>query len=96
MVQRLSRPATPNEICAGCGCNYDWQGAQIQTTSGQTLASVFKSKSNSQILTQVTFDMTQYAVQKVVLYFNVHQDGGSDPTWMYLDDVALTNTPPQP
>ncbi len=51
---------------------------------------MFKSNSNSQTWTQVTFDMTPYAGQNVVLYFNVHQDGGNDPTWMYLDDVSLT------
>jgi hypothetical protein len=83
------RPSTTEQSCSGSGCQYDWQEAQIQSTSGQTLASVFKSNSNSQTWTQVTFDMTPYAGQNVVLYFNVHQDGGGDPTWMYLDDVSL-------
>ncbi|MBV9379485.1 MAG: DUF4082 domain-containing protein, partial [Streptosporangiaceae bacterium] len=83
-------PATTDGLCSGSGCTYDWQEAQIQSTSGQTLASVFKSNSNSQTWTQVTFDMTPYAGQNVVLWFNVHQDGGGDPTWMYLDDVSLT------
>src|SRR5215468_311026 len=82
-------PSTKDDICSGSGCTFDWQEAQIRTTSGQTLASVFKSNSNSQQWTQVTFDMTPYAGQNVVLWFNVHQDGGGDPTWMYLDDVSL-------
>ena len=82
-------PATTDAPCSGSNCVDDWQEAQIQSTSGQTLASVFKSNSNSQTWTQVTFDMTPYAGQTVVLYFNVHQDGDGTPTWMYLDDVSL-------
>ena len=86
------RPSTSDQICSGSSCQYDWQEAQIQSTSGQTLASVFKSNSNSQSWTQVTFDMTPYAGQNVVLWFNVHNDGTPSPpddTWMYLDDVSL-------
>jgi hypothetical protein len=84
-------PATADDICSGSGCTFDWQEAQIRSTSGTTLASVFKSNSNSQKWTQVTFDMTPYAGQNVVLWFNVHQDQTTPPddTWMYLDDVSL-------
>ena len=62
------------------------------STAGLTLASIFKSNSNSQTWTKVTFDMTPYAGQNVVLWFNVHQDSRAPPddTWMYLDDVTLT------
>ena len=86
------RPTTADDLCSGSNCVYDWQEAQIRSTSGQTLASVFKSNSNSQTWTQVSFDMTPYAGQNVVLWFNVHQDGASPPddTWMYLDDVSLS------
>ncbi len=85
------RPGTADDICSGSSCAFDWQEAQIRNTSGQTLASVFKSNSNSQTWTQASFDMTPYAGQNVVLWFNVHQDGSSPPddTWMYLDDVSL-------
>jgi hypothetical protein len=85
-------PATADDACSGSGCVYDWQEAQIRSTSGATLASVFKSNSNSQRWTQVTFDMTPYAGQNVVLWFNVHQDQSNptDDTWMYLDDVTLS------
>jgi hypothetical protein len=86
------RPSTADDLCSGSGCVYDWQEAQVRTTAGATLASIFKSDSNSQTWTQVNFDMTPYAGQSVVLWFNVHQDGASPPddTWMYLDDVSLT------
>src|SRR5262249_59406767 len=54
-----------------------------------TLASIFKSNSNSSAWTQVNFDMSPFAGQTVVLWFNVHQDSGTDDTWEYLDDVSL-------
>ena len=84
-------PATADSICSGSGCVYDWQEAQIRNTSGTTLASVFRSNSNAQAWTKVTFDTSAYAGQTVVLWFNVHQDGSVPPddTSMYLDDVAL-------
>ena len=86
------RPSTADDACSGASCAFDWQEAQVRSTSGQTLASVFKSNSNSQTWTKVTFDMSQFAGQNVVLWFNVHQDGSADPddTSMYLDDVTLT------
>jgi hypothetical protein len=89
-------PATADSLCSGSGCVYDWQEAQIRSTSGQTLASIFKSCSNSQTWTQGTFNLTPYAGQSVVLWFNVHQDGSSPPddTWMYVDDVSVTNSQP--
>ena len=86
------RPSTADDICTGSGCAFDWQEAQVRNTAGQTLASIFKSNSNSQTWTKVTFDMSPYAGQNVVLWFNVQQDGAANPddTWMYLDDVTLT------
>jgi hypothetical protein len=85
-------PGTKDDICSGSSCTYDWEEAQVQSTAGATLASIFKSNSNSQTWTQVNFDMTPYAGQNVVLYFNVHDDGSvpPDPSLMYLDDVSLT------
>ncbi|MGO4587250.1 fibronectin type III domain-containing protein, partial [Arthrobacter sp. 2RAF6] len=39
--------------------------------------------------------LSAYNGQTIVLWFNVHLDGASpaDDTWMYLDDVALANSP---
>ena len=89
-------PATTDALCSGSGCLYDWQEAQIRTTAGATLASVFKGNSNSRTWTQATFNTSTYAGQTVVLWFNVHEDASSPPddTWMYLDDVALTGSQP--
>ena len=69
---------------------WDWQEAQIRNTSGTTLAQVFKVCSNAHAWTHVTFNLSPYAGQTVQLYFNDHQDGYGDLTYMYLDDVAVT------
>ncbi len=89
-------PSTTDTICSGSGCVFDWQEAQIRSTSGATLAQVFKSDSNSQTWTQATFNLSPYAGQSIQLWFNVHEDGSSPPddTWMYLDDVTATNSQP--
>ena len=89
-------PVTTDAICSGSGCVYDWQEAQIRNTAGVTLASVFKSNSNAQAWTQVTFDTSAFAGQSIVLWFNVHSDGATpaDDTSMYLDDVSLTGCTP--
>jgi hypothetical protein len=91
-------PASADSLCTGNSCVYDWQETQIRNTSGATLAQVFKLCSNSQAWTQVTFDLTPYAGQNIVLWFNVHQDGASPPddSSMYLDDVSVANSQPQP
>ena len=41
-------------------------------------------------LTQVSFNLSAYAGQTVVLWFNDHDDGyAGDPTYFLLDDVAV-------
>ncbi len=88
-------PQSADDICSGTACRYDWQEAQIRTTAGGTLASVFKSNSNAQAWTQVTFNTSAYAGQTIVLWFNAHNDGASNPsddTDMYLDDVSLAGS----
>jgi len=81
------RPASTDSI------NYDWQEAQIQNTSGNTLAQVLKVCQNTQAWTQVTYDLTPYKGQTIRIYFNAHGDGFGDLTSMYVDDVSLTITP---
>ena len=77
--------------------DYDWQEAQIRDSNGNKLAQIFKPASNSQTWTQVTFDLTPYKGQTIQIYFNAHEDGYGDLTYMYLDDVSLTiGGSPQP
>jgi hypothetical protein len=77
-------PATTDTI------TYDWQEAQVQNTSGATLAQILKVCSNAQAWTQVTYDLTSYKGQTIRIYFNDHQDGYGDLTYMYVDDVSVT------
>jgi len=81
-------PATTDTI------TYDWQEAQIRSATGATLASIMKIDTNTQAWTNKTFDLTPYAGQTISLWFNVHGDGYGDLTYMYLDDVSLTNSSP--
>jgi peptidoglycan/xylan/chitin deacetylase (PgdA/CDA1 family) len=87
------QPHTQDETCTGAACRYDWMEAQVRNTSGTTLASLFKLCNDTGTWTQVTADLTAYKGQTITLWFNVHVDGSSpaDNSWMYLDDVALTN-----
>ncbi|MGH9643957.1 MAG: hypothetical protein ACRD3Q_16235 [Terriglobales bacterium] len=77
-------PATTDTI------TYDWQEAQVQNSSGATLAQVMKVCQNTQAWTQVTYDLTSYKGQTIRIYFNDHQDGYGDLTYMYVDDVSVT------
>jgi serine protease len=72
---------------------FDQQQMEIRSTAGATLASVLNVCSNSGTWTHVTFSMSQFASQTVVLWFNAHDDGFAnppDPTWMFLDDVSVS------
>jgi hypothetical protein len=76
---------------------YDQIQMQIRNTSGSTLATVLNVCSNSGAWTSVSFDTSAYAGQTVVLWFNDHDDGyAADPTYYYLDDVAVTTYTPAP
>ncbi|WP_427172692.1 fibronectin type III domain-containing protein [Arthrobacter sp. 92] len=88
------QPHTNDDTCTGTTCQYDWMEAQVRSTTGTTLGSIFKLCSNSGTWTQITADLTAYKGQTITLWFNVHLDGTSpaDDTWMYLDDATLTNT----
>ena len=70
---------------------YDWQEAQVRSSSGALLAEIMKVCSNTQTWTQVTYDLTSYKGQTIQIYFNTHQDGYGDLTYMYLDDVSVTS-----
>jgi hypothetical protein len=69
---------------------FDQIQAQIRNTSNSRLATVLNVCSNSGTWTHVTFSMSQFAGQTVVLWFNDHDDGfQGDPTWFFLDDVSV-------
>ena len=69
---------------------YDWQEMQVRSADGQTLAQVLRVCNNTQAWTQVTYDLTPFKGQTIQLWFNVHEDGYGDRTYMYLDDIIIT------
>jgi len=71
--------------------DHNWQEAQIQDTNGNTLAQVMKASSNAQTWIHQTFDLTPYQGETLRLYFNDHEDGYGNLTYMYLDDVSITD-----
>jgi len=73
--------------------DHNWQEAQVRNSGGNMLSQVFKAASNAQVWTPVTFDLSAYKGQTVQLYFNVHEDGYGNPTYMYLDNVAIVEGP---
>ncbi|WP_427018849.1 fibronectin type III domain-containing protein [Pseudarthrobacter sp. P1] len=86
------QPHSADTGCSGASCSRDWMEGQIRSTTGTTLASLFKLNSNTGAWTQVTANLAAYKGQTITLWFNVHLNGPNptDDTWMYLDDVALT------
>ncbi|MFH5878538.1 fibronectin type III domain-containing protein [Arthrobacter sp. NA-172] len=92
------QPHTADDTCSGTTCQYDWMEAQVRSTSGTTLGSLFKLSNNNGTWTQLSADLSAYKGQTITLWFNVHLDGSSpaDDTWMYLDDVTLTNNQTTP
>jgi hypothetical protein len=76
---------------------YDQIQMQIRSTAGATLATVLNVCSNSGAWTNVSYDTSALAGQTVVLWFNDHDDGyAGDPTYFYLDDVAISASTPAP
>jgi hypothetical protein len=97
IYQTISIPSTANKATltfwywpsTADTIRYDWQEAQVQNSSGTKLAQIMKVDSNSHAWTKKTFDLTPYKGQTIRLYFNVHDDGYGDLTYMYLDDVSV-------
>ncbi len=76
-------------FCADSVAN-DWQEAQIQSSTGTTLAQVMKVCSNTQVWTKVYFNLLPYKGQTIRIYFNDHGNGNNLLTYMFLDDVTVS------
>jgi hypothetical protein len=64
---------------------------QIRSTGGSTLATVLNVCQNLSSWQSVDVDMSTYAGQTVVLFFNNHDSGKSGkPVYFILDDVSLS------
>ena len=68
----------------------DFQFAFIENDSDRKIKQIsFFRPANGQTWINEQIDMTPYAGQSMRIAFGVFQDGGGDPTGMYVDDVAL-------
>ncbi len=70
---------------------HNWQESQLRDSNGNFLTQIFKAASNAQQWTHVSFDLSAFKGQVVEIYFNVHEDGYGNPTYMYLDDLSITD-----
>jgi Cep192 domain 4 len=68
----------------------DWKEAQIQSSTGTTLAQVMKVCSTSSAWTKVYFNLINYAGQTICIYFNDHENGNGLLTYMDVDDVTVS------
>jgi hypothetical protein len=68
---------------------YDWQTCQLRSTTGSTLATMFKEASNAQTWVQKNMSLSTWKGRTVVLWCNVHEDGWGDQTYMYVDDFSV-------
>jgi len=68
----------------------DFQECLILNSYYGLLAKVMRLNSNSQTWTRVTYDLSAYRGQTIILYFNAYNNGwGDQRSWMYVDDVEM-------
>jgi endonuclease G len=68
---------------------YDWQDAQVLDEDYNLLVNVFHMADDSQAWKQKTVDLSAYRGRTLTILFNAHGDGYTDPTTLWIDDVAL-------
>jgi hypothetical protein len=75
----------------GAKVQYDWQEVLIlQAGCYNWLATLMRDRSNDGAWTQYSYDISTFAGQDIVVYFNVINNGWSGRrTWMYVDDVQV-------
>ena len=71
----------------------DWQDVYVTDASGNILATLLHSCSNTQAWTSGAFDMAPFAGMTVRIKFLVHENGGGNSTDMFVDDVRLLVLP---
>jgi len=69
---------------------YDWQEVLIlQGGCYNWLATLMRERSDDGEWVQYSYDLTAFAGQDIVVYFNVINNGNGNRTWMYVDDVEV-------
>ena len=80
-------------ILSGTASDGDEQRVLLLDQLGNTITTFVKQQSNAQTWTPYEFDLTQYAGNTFKLYFGVYNNGSSNVTAMYVDDVSLQVCP---
>lgn len=69
---------------------HDQEQAQIRNASGAVLVTVLNTCSNSGVWTHAVRNLSAFAGQSIVLWFNNHDDNvAADPTYTLFDDVSV-------
>lgn len=70
---------------------YSYQEADLLDLNGDLVKQFYVSADNTAAWVRKSFDLSEYAGQKLQLYFGVHGDGYKGThTIQYVDDVAIT------
>lgn len=75
----------------GVRAQEDWQEVLIlQDGCYNWLATLLRGRSNDGVWTQYSYDISAFAGQNIVVYFNVINNGvGGRKTWMFVDNVRV-------
>jgi len=69
---------------------YDWQEVFIlQYPCYNWMATLMRARSNDGVWTQYTYDLTAFAGQDIVVYFDAVNNGNGLRTWMFVDEVQV-------
>ena len=68
---------------------HDFQEASILDTNKNVLQNIFHLTSNAQAWTQKTVDLSAFKGKTILVYFNVHSNGSTTPTTLWVDDVSV-------
>ncbi|MDQ6765608.1 MAG: PEP-CTERM sorting domain-containing protein [Verrucomicrobiota bacterium] len=75
---------------------FDWQDAYVTDAAGTILATIMHVCTSTSGFQNVTYDLSNFAGQQVMIEFLVHSDGFGDVTNMYVDDVSIQAAVPEP
>lgn len=78
-------------VSQSCCGESDWQEMLLLDANYQVLDGgvVLRRLENDGVWKQITYDLSPYRGQTVVLFFNVINDGNAKRTWMFVDDVSV-------
>jgi len=81
---------TFNWEAKGSRAQNDWQEVLIlQAGCYNWLATLMRDRSNDGTWVQYSYDLTTFAGQDIVVYFNAINNGNGRRTWMFVDDVQV-------